>query len=83
MSKELLRLSIADEIDNLRARRDWGFRRLAREAGISGQTLFSLLKGRNNTRLSTLEALATALECEVRVSFRPRRQQGDITKPTS
>ncbi len=72
-----LHMSIANAIDKLRAQREWGFRRIAREAGLSGQTLFALMKCNANAQLSTLQALACAFDCDVHITFRPRRHDHD------
>lgn len=73
LSNRSLHMSIANTIDRLRAQREWGFRRLAREAGLSGQTLFALMKCDTNPQLSTLQALARAFDRDVRIIFRRRR----------
>lgn len=69
---EQLRLSVAAKVDSLRAQRGWSYRRLTRESGRAGQTIFSFMKGSHNPQLSTLVALAQALDCDIHLIFRPR-----------
>ena len=70
---EQLRLSIAARVDELRAEQGLSYRGLARGSGKAGQTVFSFMKGSHNPQLSTVVALAEALDCDIRLIFRPRR----------
>lgn len=65
------RFAIVRELIALREQRGWSQRELADRAGMKQPQLARLETGQVEPKLDTLQRLATAMGCRVRVSFEP------------
>jgi len=72
------RFAIVRELMALREQRGWSQRELADRAGMKQPQLARLETGQVEPRLDTLQRLAMAMGCKMRVSFEPANTPASI-----
>jgi len=72
------RLAIVRELISMREQRGWSQRELADRAGMKQPQLARLETGQVEPKLGTLQRLATAMGCRVRVRIEPANSTASI-----
>jgi DNA-binding Xre family transcriptional regulator len=69
---ELLAVDISARVDELSTQRHLSHRRLAKRAGLSLRAVQRVLKAAGSN-VTTLVAVAVALDCDLRIEFVPKK----------
>ena len=68
------RFAVIRQLIELREQRGWSQRELAARAGMKQPQLVRLESGLVEPKLDTLQRLAEAMDCRVRISFEPEHR---------